>query len=185
MYRHRNRPKYTEEELGEVYSRQYDHTRWDDHIARVAKTVELGKQMVCYDEGPCLADLSCGDGAIVSGINPWACHQLGDFTPGHEYHGPIEETILQLDHSVDLFVCSETIEHLDDPDAVLRQIREASAMLLLSTPKLSWPDPNPEHYWAWDSEAVCAMLIAAGWDPIDYVEQYSGLGYTYQIWGCL
>lgn len=193
MYRHRNRPKYTDDELKIIYAQPHDHTQWPDHILRVEKTIEVGRRLIDFDR--CwveVADLSCGNAAIAQELVKGTCCYnllLGDFASGYTYTGPIEETIDQILH-VDLFICSETIEHLDDPDLVLRKIRDKADRLLLSTPNCSWPDPNPEHYWSWDNEAVQAMLIDAGWNPRFYEESRyiqeggSQLGYTYQIWGC-
>lgn len=192
MYRYRNRPAYTAEQLAGLYQTPHDHTQWPDHILRVEKTIEVGIRL--YEPGMSIADLSCGNAAIAKGIAQSAepapeSYLLGDFAPGYAFTGPIEETIDQIPH-VDLFIFSETAEHLDDPDLVLRKIRDKSDRLLLSTPNCSWPDPNPEHYWSWDTEAVQDMLIDAGWNPRLYEEsryiQENGdqLGYTYQIYGC-
>lgn len=189
MYRFRTRPKYSDEELKEIYKTPHDHTRWPDHIVRVEKTIEVGLRMT-DDSFSSIADLSCGNTAVIRGVGGVAGKRpvdvsiyLGDFAPGYGYQGPIEETIDRIP-CVDLFVCSETIEHLDDPELVLRKIRQKSSKLLLSTPNCSWPDQNPEHYWSWDDEAVRAMLIDTGWDPVIYEESYIGMGYNFQIWGC-
>lgn len=189
MYRLRTRPKYSDVELAELYRVPHVHTKWEDHVHRVDRTIEVGKQFWAEyadppGELPCIADLSCGDAAIAEGLAEHACLQLGDFAPGYEHQGPIEETIDQLDHPVDIFICSETIEHLDRPDDVLKQIRQKSRLLLLSTPWCQWPDPNPEHYHSWDDEAVRDMLVAADWNPVYYERYYTGLGYHYQIWFC-
>lgn len=195
MYRHRNRPKYSEAELAELYSVSYDHTKWPDHILRVQTTIEVGEQLLVGIDSPSIADLSCGNAVIASALADNGSGQfglviLGDYTPGYEFTGPIEETIDQIP-KVDLFVFSESAEHLDDPDLVLRKIRGKADKLLVSTPNCSWPDPNPEHYWSWDQEAVQGMLIDAGWSPKIYEESYyiqedgTPLGYRYQIYGCV
>jgi hypothetical protein len=130
------------------------------------------------------ADLSCGNGAILSAI-PAETRYFGDFAPGHEYCGPIEQTIDELPE-VDLFVCSETIEHLDDPDAVLATIRSKAWSLVLSTPVDAWHDSNPEHYWAWSRTDVEEMLTAVGWRTSLYSEvdfRPLGMPYCFGIWG--
>ncbi len=176
-----------------MYATPHQHEQWADHVARVDKTVEAGKKLISDIHGWMYAvDLSCGDASILKRLQAW--HEgrfedaemrvkLGDFAPGYAMCGPIEET-LDLVSDIDLFVLSETLEHLDNPDDILERLRYRARRLLLSTPKCSWPDPNPEHLWAWDDEAVQDMLVTAGWDPVDYTESYTGLGYTYQIWSC-
>lgn len=85
---------------------------------------------------------------------------------------------------VDVYICSETLEHLEDPDAVLRKIRGKSGHLVLTTPDSEATNENPEHYWSWGTGDLESMLHAAGWTgsvelftpDIDY--------YTFQIWTC-
>ena len=182
MYRERCRPKYTDEQLAEIYkepwSMQYD---WKDHALRQNKTLELaGRFLTANDRTG--ADLSCGDGYICRHI-PHVNWILGDFAPGYAYQGPIEDTIREIPE-VDVFICCETIEHLDDPDAVLRAIRWKAKKLILSTPICRWFDENPQHYWSWCQKAVKKMLLDSGWNPVDYEETYADPGYCFQIWGC-
>jgi hypothetical protein len=132
-----------------------------------------------------VADLSCGDAAIVNSLSTIPNRFLGDYARGYAYSGPIEKTINEIP-KVDLFICSETIEHLDDPDTVLRQIRQKTKYLVLSTPNGETSDSNPEHYWGWDNEEVAEMLSRAEFDPVIYQEVnfYEPQNiYNYQIWG--
>lgn len=183
MYRERCRPKYTDDELAEIYcvpwQMQHD---WKDHVLRQNQTLELAGRFI-EDDDFTGADLSCGSAYLSSHISNirWI---LGDFASGYDYQGPIELTVERIPR-VDVFLCCETIEHLDDPDAVLRQIRRKSKKLILSTPICRWWDENPEHYWSWDQKAVKRMLEDAGWHPVDYEETYCDPGYCFQIWGCV
>lgn len=182
MTRTRLRPAYTTEQLAEVYRTPHDHTRWADHHLRVDVTIEVARWM-CRQHGlQTVSDLSCGDAAIANALTETAV--LGDYAPGYTYQGPIERTIDEIP-PVDLFICSETIEHLDDPDMVLRKIRAKARCLVLSTPEGETGDSNPEHYWGWTSPDVEEMLRAAGFTPV--VHNVLGLRetvYDYQIWGC-
>lgn len=183
MTRKRLRPAYTAEQLQDLYRQPHDHRRWPDHHLRVDVTVQVARWLVGFDADSA-ADLSCGNGTILSQV-PAARKYGGDFAPGHEFHGPIEETIAELP-DVELFICSETIEHLDDPDAVLAQIRGRARQLVLSTPVDAWDDANPEHYWAWSREDVEEMLAAAGWQQRIYTAvdfRPMGLPYCFGIWG--
>lgn len=185
----------TDEELSRLYARPHDHTRYPpDHELRVAVTIQIGRWIGPHTS---IADLSCGNGTILNGIAAGQIGRslaqpnmyLGDFASGYPYHGPLEQTIHEIP-DVDLFVCSETIEHVRDPDAVLKMIRMKSQKLLLSTPigettpALS-PGGNPEHVWGWGIEDVEKMLRTAGWtwkvlnrlEMVDYV-------YDFQIWAC-
>lgn len=167
----------SEDELASTYAVPHDHTRWGDHILRVSATIAAGLGMLGEETIESAADLSCGSGAILDAM-PARRKYYGDMAPGY-FHGPIEQTI-HLIPDVDLFVCTETIEHLDDPDAVLNAVRPKARMLILSTPVGAFDDGNVEHYWAWDSQAVEDMLTAAGFKSWDYTALR--VSYEFGIW---
>lgn len=188
MTRVRLRPVHDPAALGQMYREPHDHTRWADHVQRVAATVEAGRALVdAAGVVPAtIADLSCGDAAIARTLSPpFGNLILGDYAPGYPITGPVEQTIRAVT-SCDLFVCCETIEHLDDPDTVLAIIRERTVLLLLSTPVDDIGQAgNPEHYWSFGVEDVRAMLEATGFDPVLHrVIHCDTEGTAYQIWGC-
>lgn len=178
----RFRPKYSDEELAELYPAPHEHTQWPDHRLRVATTIALAK---IWFEPKSVADLSCGDGAILASFaGQTDALYFGDIAGGYTYHGPIEETIEQIPR-VDLYVCSETLEHLDDPPTVLKQIRAKAAHLVLSTPNDEQSDANPEHYWGWDVDDVRGLLKGAGFTPVILsTVGFDDTKYGYQIWLC-
>jgi 2-polyprenyl-3-methyl-5-hydroxy-6-metoxy-1,4-benzoquinol methylase len=176
----------SKDELDQLYAKPHQHTLWADHRVRVSVSIALAQHMI--RSGATVADLSCGDAAIARALiqSHGAKAILGDYAPGYEYTGPIEQTINKLRwKEADLFICSETIEHLDDPDAVLRVIRQKADTLLLSTPDGEDNNSNPEHVWGWDAAAVAAMLTTAGF-AIDVHTTLdlrpAGYMYSYQIW---
>ena len=182
--RQRLRPAYPPEELARIYPTPHDHTKWVDHMIRVSMTV-LAAHTVSKDARSG-ADLSCGDGAILRALALDERH-FGDFAPGHAYTGPVEETIHQIP-DVDLYVCTETLEHLDDPDLVLKAVRAKTRALVLSTPVDAWDETNPEHYWAWSREDVEEMLSDAGFSVAVYVAldlRPSKGHYCFGIWTAL
>jgi 2-polyprenyl-3-methyl-5-hydroxy-6-metoxy-1,4-benzoquinol methylase len=89
---------------------------------------------------------------------------------------------------VQLYICCETLEHLDDPETVLKAIRSKTQNLVLSTPVDAWRDiTNPEHYWAWDRAAVEEMLRSAGFTVAVYNAldlRPAGGEYCFGIWWC-
>ena len=173
----------------ERYPTGYQHRIWPDHVERVAATVAFAGDNVLPDS---IADLSAGDGAIARGLKDltgtaYEPVWLSDLLPwpGYADHGPVEETLGRMP-LVDLLICSETLEHLDDPEAFLTAARAKASRLLVTTPEGETdPDQNPEHYWGWDSAGVQTLLIASGWRP--YAHQLfrptSG-PYTFQMWIC-
>ena len=185
MTRRRLRPAYSPEQLQSLYRTPHDHSRWPDHHLRVNVTVQVARWLVRDKAVESAADLSCGDGYVLGQV-PARRKFYGDLAPGYEFQGPIDKTLTELPHDVDLFVCSETLEHLDDPDAALAGIRTRARQLVLSTPVDAWSDDNPEHYWAWSRADVEDMLAAAGWGQHVYTAvdfRPIGLPYCFGIWG--
>lgn len=189
--RQRLRPAHSPEKLAELYAKPHEHERYPDHVLRVRETLTLIGEMFPDGVHGTVADLSCGDAAIADGLATpqgrpsWV--YLGDIAPGYQFHGPIEETIWQIP-PVDLFLCCETLEHLDDPDKVLARIRLKATALVLSTPDCEANDANIEHYWRWDWGGVNDMLLATSWEPvisrtITWRDE-NNWPWSYQIWGC-
>lgn len=180
MYRARLRGKHNDEKLKQIYREPHNHTTFKDHIIRVQSTIAVGKWLGKLASA---ADLSAGDATIINALDI-DNRYVGDFAGGYEIVGPIEQTINQIP-GVDLFICSETLEHLDDPDRVLSQICEKSKYILLSTPDGESGTGNQEHYWGWDTECIKSMLYDAGFDPmclsVLYLKDY-GYAYNFQIW---
>lgn len=164
-----------------MYAVPHNHYEYPDHQGRVDAAIRLGAAL--YPRT--VADLSCGNAAIATAIRDQVGAQLylGDLAPGYAICGPIEETIHEIPH-VDLFICSETIEHVDDPDLVLRLIRDKADHLVLSTPEDEFDQGNPQHIWGYDTEAVRQMLIDAGWEPqvLEISDMRPQYVYSFQIW---
>lgn len=176
------RPFYADTELAKVYDHAYDHRRWPDHIERVAETVKVLDEFAAVVGARSIADLSCGDGAIVNQSgHPWQRRVLGDYTTT----GPIEDTLRDL-APVDVFLCSETLEHVRDPDDLLDRIGDVAKHLVLTTPCGETSNENPEHYWGWDVDDLHEMLMTAGWSTrsVQLFTPRSVLNYTFQMWTC-
>jgi hypothetical protein len=179
----RLRPAHDTQTLADIYATPHDHSRWGDHKVRVAITAQLA-HLLAGRVGSA-ADLSCGDATILKALNV-GTRYLGDFAPGYPITGPIDDTVNQIP-TVDLFVCCETLEHLDDPDATLKKIRAKTRALVLSTPVDAFQDTNPEHYWGWSREGVEAMLTASGFQVEVYTAidfRPAGAEYQFGVWYC-
>lgn len=180
------RPFYAAEELAELYAKPYDHTKWPEHVARVEHTQKVLTHWGFLANGRTVADLSCGDGAIVTGSRwRWEEWWLGDIAPTIDtwLSGPIKQTIERIP-VVDFFVCSETLEHVERPAELLTAIRRKARHLLLTTPHAEWDDGNREHYWGWDAAGIGGLLGSNGWTARHFELFSPGPNpyYTYQIW---
>jgi len=191
------------------YPEGYNHTVWSDHVERIAATVAFAAPWLDYYNITSLADPSAGDGALARALISLQprIHRayVGDLNPGPELAQgwnsvtsyvwvnleatPLIPGLDALDISrqnepVDLLVCSETLEHLDDPDAFLVRARLSARSILITTPENETGTGNEEHYWGWDSEAVSAMLHTAGWNTVDHLifQPLTAQTYRFQMW---
>lgn len=178
------------DELNQLYPEPHDAWRYGyGHSLRVKTTIDFTIE-TCGQTGPIstVADLSAGNCAIPEAV---AAHfraslWLGDYAANDKkfaFRGPIETTIHQLAEqagTVDVFVLSETVEHLQDPDALLALI--PAKQLILSTPIGETDQGNPEHIWGWDQNGVDELLSAAGWTPAQRLDLILPDTYSYQVW---
>lgn len=185
----------------ERYPDGYAHDRWPDHVERVKASADLIEKYRSQIRSA--ADLSCGDGALLNMISHRLTRAvLGDLngvpvsaavscrarvleTIGH---AALPESLTHLD-PVDLFILSETLEHMDDPDDLLRRLGDVARYLFVSTPiEESEESGNLEHYWSWGTGDVYDMLRDAGWEPLErqILVPQSTLSiphaYHYQLW---
>ena len=180
------RPFHTPEVLAQIYAKPHDHRIYGrGHDVRVEVTKNIVRDAVAITNARSIGDLSCGNGEIAkaSGLKTIF---LGDFAPSYQFQGPIEKTIHEMPN-VDVYVCSESLEHVEDPENVLRLIRGKSRYLVLSTPIENWGDTNAEHYWAWGRPDVEELLKKTGWTPniFSFLDTtVFGEPYIYGMWGC-
>jgi len=180
--RQRLREAYSPEQLAQVYAEPHQHFQWKDHRLRVQMTIAFA---TWFGDINSVADLSAGDAAIINAIDA-PNKYIGDFAPGYEFTGAIDDTIDQIP-SVDLFICSETIEHLDNPEATLRKIRAKTRAIIITTPDGEDNPNNPQHYWGWDTDGVGELLKSVGFKPVIFNQLKftdPSLIYDYQFWGC-
>lgn len=191
-----------------IYPQGYRHDKWPDHVERVVASVGMIRKYV--NGYSSVADLSCGDGAILRALSQAGMVNrliLGDLNrvpdpalalwrQGSRYldvsallPGPLPDTLEQMPEPVDLFVLSETLEHMADPDALLRRLTQVSTYLFMSTP-VEEPREygNLEHYWSWGTADIAEMLNDSGWTPLErqILDPVSTRGadgrYVFQLW---
>lgn len=178
----RLRPAMPPEQLAQAYAQPHDHRIYGaGHHLRV----EMTKVLVREQQWTSVADLSCGNGAIIDDLAlPAQQVMKGDFATT----GPLEHTLPGLHHQgrmFDGYVCSETLEHLDSPGEALALIRPVARELVVTTPLECWDDTNGEHYWAWDREGVEGLAQKAGWCPLRFASldtRVWGESYLYGMW---
>lgn len=185
----------------ERYPDGYRHDVWPDHVERVRASADLIEKY--RRQIRTAADLSCGDGALLNMISRHLTRAvLGDLNGVPvsaavncraqvlETIGPavLPDSLTHLE-PVDLFILSETLEHMDDPDDLLRRVGDVARYLFVSTPvDEDLESGNLEHYWGWGTGDIYDMLTAAGWQPLErqILVPQSTLtlqdAYHYQLW---
>lgn len=179
----RLRTNPTPGELAEMYPKPHDHRAYGaGHDLRVRVSTVVGQWLADDCQAVRVADLSCGDGAIASACSPHPT--LGDLAPGWPIVGPLHQTLPAL-APVDLYVCTETLEHLADPAWLLGVIRAKARRLLVSFPHCDDLDTNGEHVWQWTPDEARTLLVEAGWDPVTWATLAVPDGpYAYSVVGC-
>lgn len=217
MTRVQLRPIRTEAEERAFYADRYPegyvHSVWPDHVERVGASVEHIRRYMSQIKTA--ADLSCGDAAIIKALAPDLTEAyLGDINgisiqtqeavaqAGADKSGGILVRSLgeralpdslwclpEREQPVDLIILSETLEHVPDPDGLLRSAAHFGRYLFLSTPLDESPSVgNPEHYWGWGQGDIHEMLWDSGWSPLDVKllvpesTRHMHNPYTYQLW---
>jgi len=179
------------DEIDRIYQTPHDHRIYGHgHHLRVEQSKLIVRWLVDWMKLRTVVDLSCGNGAIANAALPFgATVTLGDFAPGYPIQGPLERTLLQVD-PMDLYICCETLEHLDNPRSVLDTIGRRAKWLVLSTPigvLGDGDDSNFEHQWQWDKEGVDEMLDYCQLKTRVFVSldsRYLGETYNYGLWVC-
>ena len=121
-----------------------------------------------------VVDLGAGDGGLLSildpGIKRWGYDLQPSNIEGAKERGVDVRLGDFLNDPVDwaeLAICTETIEHLVDPHAFVRQVQ--SQMLLASSPALETNENHYEfHLWAWDVAGYKALLERGGYKVVKH-----------------
>lgn len=172
---------------------------WADHKARALVTGAL----VAWLEPDFVLDPACGDGSVFTAANdlmPIDEAMLADISlPNYEaitrwlrphwraWCAPIEETLaIQTDRKYDVTILTEILEHLPDPDDVLRRVRPLTKHLVASSPIMrpGQVDTNPEHRWMFDREGYEQMLAGAGYGLMQFTFLRFPTMYDFGVWVC-
>lgn len=175
------------------YQVQRNNFIWPDHIERLLVTGSV----IAWLRPRTVADPACGDGSVLEAAyrqSPFEFAHLSDISvpnieglsPSfpHEKHArPITEAVEAID-DVDVIVLTEVLEHLADPDAILRLARPRARHLVASSPVSETASAgNPEHLWSWDEDGYEEMLSAAGWTTTSLTAlSWPMFPYKFQIW---
>ncbi len=106
------------------------------------------------DFGPySVLDVGCGPKPYFPFFEPYAAVYVGVDVKdaAAELEGTVE-SIPAEDGSYQVVLCTQVLEHADDPAAAIRELRRVAApggRVLLSTHGTQIYHPNPDDYWRW------------------------------------
>lgn len=110
-----------------------------------------------------------------------AAEVVGFDRPGNPHadlHGSLEAIPVE-DASFDVVLCTQVLEHCDDPAAAVRELRRVTrpgGRVLASTHGVQVYHPSPADYWRWTHEGL-RRLFTTGADWTDLaVEPAAGTG---------
>ena len=114
-----------------------------------------------------LLDVGCG----VKPYDPWFEPYVSDYVgldieanEAADVHGTIEAIPLE-DASFDAVLCSQVLEHCDDPAQGVRELRRVvkpGGRVLLSTHGVQVYHPAPHDLWRWTHEGLERLFLTNG-----------------------
>lgn len=94
--------------------------------------------------------------------------------------GPVEALPVE-DASFDVVLCTQVLEHADDPAQAVRELRRVLApggRLLASTHGVQWYHPSPNDHWRWTHTGLRLLFERNGdWSSLS-IEPATGTGST-------
>jgi len=143
------------------------------HRERLLLTHRHVAALVAEHDLSSVVDLGCGDGGLLSlleGVDAWGYDLcLANVEAAARRGVKVELLDLMADEPrwAELAVATELLEHLIDPHAFLRRIREHCRFLVCSSPADETPEHHPDyHLWAFDTAGYQELLVGAGWRPL-------------------
>ncbi len=85
-----------------------------------------------------------------------------------DIHGPVE-ALPVADGSFDIVLCTQVLEHVDDPAQAVRELRRVTApggRVLASTHGVMLYHPNPQDLWRWTHTGLERLFRDNGWTDV-------------------
>ncbi len=128
--------------------------------------------------GKRVLDVGCGDKPYYPFFRDAAAYIGVDVqqNPNADLHGAVEAIPAEND-SFDIVICTQVLEHADDPAQAVREMHRVTApggRVLASTHGTQVYHPNPGDYWRWTHAGLERLFSTNGnWEQLD-VEPNAG-----------
>jgi SAM-dependent methyltransferase len=141
-------------------------------VIRHALAEWLRAQAAAIDEPVRILDVGCGPKPYYPFFAPVASEYVGvDVVenPAAELRGSVEALPID-DASFDLVLCTQVLEHCDDPPQAVRELRRVTkpgGRVLASTHGVQVYHPSPVDYWRWTHEGLRRLFETnADWSSV-------------------
>lgn len=138
------------------------------------------------NETPTALDLGCNESPYKQSVHEqgYALRTLDLTTEyGADYAGTVENTGLPTG-SFELVVCTEVLEHSDDPFKGTREIcriLKPGGYAILSTPHVWFYHPHPHDHWRFTQEGMTKLCELAGLKVIELHSRGGSIACLFQI----
>ena len=140
---------------------------------RLTATADMVRSAAASTGAREFVDLGCGDGGLLQLVGDAFDAAWGyDLQPANIDHArdvrKVDARLLDMEGpGIDwapFAACTETLEHLVDPHAYVREIAAHADRLVASSPAFETPGSHYEyHLWAWDAAGYRALMEQAGY----------------------
>lgn len=143
------------------------------HGPRLRHCARLVDRLVAEHSVRSVTDLGCGDGGLLSllrsGMPAWGYDvrvaSVTNARPGCDVR--LADFLTEPVELGDLAVLTEVLEHLDDPDGLLRGL-DVSWVVASSPADENIRRHDHTHVWAWDSAGYVDLFTGAGWVVVSH-----------------
>lgn len=126
-----------------------------------------------------IVDLGAGDGGMLSllavcGVPQWGYDLMQTNVDFARVSRGMDVRYLDfVDEPIDwadLVICTEVLEHLEDPHTLVKRIGENAQGIIASSPGAETAESHDAcHAWVWDMEGYAEMITGAGFNVVEHI----------------
>ena len=143
------------------------------YLLRAPLAAWLRREAAALEPGGCrILDVGCGVKPYYPFFRPYAREYVGVDVAGNPA-ADLEGTVERLpvaDASFDVVLCTQVLEHCEDPDQAVRELRRVTApggRVLASTHGVEVYHPAPEDHWRWTHTGLERLFARNGdWERV-------------------